>query len=69
MCWLDMKTKGGQKITLGIIYKKFQIWRQLWMITHEEQVRRWNRMLESWKKAGVKRDTVVMGDINIDFKV
>ena len=26
-------------------------------------------MVEYWRRVGVKKDTVVMGDINLDFKV
>ena len=52
MYWMDIKMDGKRKITCGFIYREFQLWRQPWSRTIEEQGTRWICIVESWNKAG-----------------
>ena len=68
-CQDEIGMKGGRKVNLGSIYREFMLSRQPDNSSGSsvEQLLRWNRITDSWVKAGRERDCIVMGDLNIDF--
>ena len=70
MIWLELKFKNGKKLIYGAMYREFKLARQEnnQSASHEAQLERWNRMTESWVKAGREGEVIVMGDLNLDWK-
>ena len=64
--WIDLLMKGGRKLTIGNIYREFQIPGNLDSRHNDQQLSRWKSITDSWVKAG-NCDTIVMGDLNLDF--
>ena len=64
--WIDLLMKGGRKLTIGNIYREFQIAGHLESRSNEQQLNRWKSITDSWVNAG-NSDTIVMGDFNLDF--
>ena len=67
--WIELSTNGGRKILVGQIYREFQILGQSGHDSASEasQLERWRTIVGNWAKAGRERDTLVLGDLNIDY--
>ena len=68
--WLELGFKHQRKILLGNIYREWQLLRQADNTSNSSasQLERWRTFISQWERAlGEGRETVVMGDINIDW--
>ena len=68
--WLEVSCNKGRKILVGNIYREFQILGQTRgeSASQESQLERFTAITKNWEKAGGERDTILLGDLNIDFK-
>ena len=68
--WLELGFKHQRKILLGSLYREWQLLGQTDKVSGSSasQLERWKAFLSQWEQAlGEGRETVVMGDINIDW--
>ena len=68
--WLKISSKGTKKIHLGAIYRQHKLIKQGTPNLSGDinlQVNRWKKFVSQWKAASNRVDTIVMGDINLDF--
>ena len=56
-------------MTCGFVYREFMLARQSDNLsgTIHEQLRRWKRIVNNWENAGRAGDTLVLGDLNLNF--
>ena len=68
--WLELSCNGGRKLLAGQVYREFQVLGQprLDSASQQSQLNRWNSLVDNWRKAGKERDTVLLGDLNLDFQ-
>ena len=67
--WLEVSCSKGRKIIVGNIYREFQVLGQTReeSASNESQLDRFKSITMNWEKAGRERDTIVLGDLNLDF--
>ena len=70
--WVQVGKSQKSGLVVGGIYREHQQLGRInrdstWMEKKLEQEGRWNTTIEQWLKAGKDRNTVVIGDINLDF--
>ena len=69
--WLEIKPEGGKKVIYGFHYREHQHLKQgpnSSSGSNEEQLQRWRKFCEQWKRASINNDCIVMGDLNIDYR-
>ena len=68
--WMKSSSKGNRKIHLGAVYWEHQWIRQDGNNTTKtpaEQLHRWKSFIEQWIAASRGVESIVIGDVNLDF--
>ena len=69
--WLKVGARGRRPMIIGAIYREF---RYIHLnlsddsASEQQQLSRWNMIIEKWKAAARMGDVTVIGDLNIDFR-
>ena len=67
ICWMDIKIERKKEDIVWFQLLRIHLCGQPDSGGMDKQRRNWSRIVNSWERAGVRRDTVVMGDLNIDY--
>ena len=67
--WVKITRRGARKLIIGGIYREFQHLKQDNDLSKEitAQEDRWRRIIEKWEIATEGADSIVIGDMNMDF--
>ena len=68
--WIKINIRGRRKLVIGGLYREFRLIRQDNDDTSDNiaaQEDRWRRITEQWEAATAGADSVIIGDINLDF--
>ena len=69
--WLQVSGRGLKSVTIGAIYRQFRLLRQgVPNLSGEpdRQLSRWRKIINQWRAASRGKETIIMGDLNLDFR-
>ena len=66
--WVEISGIKGRKLLVGNVYREFtHLGQGPASASHMDQKVRWGQITDCWRTAGKERETVVLGDMNLDF--